>query len=190
MTGSWALRDHRRQLCRLGWDKEEPMSHRQAIADRARDRGAARRVHRRGDDARRGPHGVGGHRRRRSCRCPPSPPSSAAGGRSAPGAGGWWPSGDCFVQTTRPGTIALDGDTTTGPAYIQELGACPRRPPGADLRHLPRPLPAHRRRVEVHRAGLRGRVPRHQPVGGLGARLAGAPADPPPANKAVSEGRR
>jgi len=29
------------------------MSHPQAIADRARDRGAARRVHRRGDDARR-----------------------------------------------------------------------------------------------------------------------------------------
>ena len=37
----------------------------------------------------------------------------------------------------------------------------PRRPPGAELRHLPRPLPAHRRRLEVHRAGLRGQVPRH-----------------------------
>lgn len=26
-----------------------------------------------------------------------------------------------FVQTTHPGTIQLDGDTTTGRAYIQEL---------------------------------------------------------------------
>jgi ketosteroid isomerase-like protein len=28
---------------------------------------------------------------------------------------------DFFVQTTHPGTIALDGDTATGRAYIQEL---------------------------------------------------------------------
>jgi ketosteroid isomerase-like protein len=79
---------------------------------------------------------------------------------------------DFFVQTTHPGTIQLDGDTATGRAYIQEL-ARPRRPPGAELRHLPRPLPAHRRRLEVHRAGLRGQVPRHQAAGGLGAPRSG-----------------
>ena len=28
---------------------------------------------------------------------------------------------DFFVQTTHPGTIALDGDTATGRAYLQEL---------------------------------------------------------------------
>jgi len=28
---------------------------------------------------------------------------------------------DCFVQTTHPGTIQLDGDTAIGRAYIQEL---------------------------------------------------------------------
>src|SRR5262252_7584618 len=78
-----------------------------------------------------------------------------------------------FVQTTHPGTIQLDGDTATGRAYIQELARAPRRPPGIELRHLPRPLPAHRRRLEVHRAGLRGQVPRHQPAGRLGARPGG-----------------
>ena len=55
---------------------------------------------------------------------------------------------DYFVQTTHPGTIQLDGDAASGRAYIQE--------------------PAHRRRLEVHRARLRGQVPRHQPAGGLG----------------------
>jgi ketosteroid isomerase-like protein len=29
---------------------------------------------------------------------------------------------DFLVQTTHPGTIALDGDTASGRAYIQELG--------------------------------------------------------------------
>ena len=28
---------------------------------------------------------------------------------------------DCFVQTTHPGTIQLDGDTASGRVYIQEL---------------------------------------------------------------------
>ena len=32
-----------------------------------------------------------------------------------------WPLLDCFVQTTRPGTIVLNGDTASGRAYIQEL---------------------------------------------------------------------
>jgi hypothetical protein len=74
-----------------------------------------------------------------------------------------------FVQTTHPGTIQPDGDTATGRAYMRELARTPRRPPGAELRHLPRPLRAHPGRREVHRAGLRGQVPRHQPAGGLRA---------------------
>ena len=28
---------------------------------------------------------------------------------------------DCFVQTTHPGTIQLDGDTASGRAYVSEL---------------------------------------------------------------------
>ena len=32
-----------------------------------------------------------------------------------------WPLLDCFVQTTHPGTIELDGDTASGRAYIGEL---------------------------------------------------------------------
>jgi len=42
-----------------------------------------------------------------------------------------------------------------------------RRQLAPELRHLPRPLPAHRRRLEVHRTRLRDQVPRHQPAGGL-----------------------
>ena len=37
-----------------------------------------------------------------------------------------------------------------------------------ELRDLPRPLPTHCRRLEVHRARLRDQVPRHEPAGGLG----------------------
>ena len=44
-----------------------------------------------------------------------------------------------------------------------------RKPMSDLLRHLPRPLPAHPGRLEVHRTALRGQVPRHQPAGGLGA---------------------
>jgi ketosteroid isomerase-like protein len=32
-----------------------------------------------------------------------------------------WPLLDCFVQTTHPGAIQLDGDTASGRAYICEL---------------------------------------------------------------------
>ena len=40
---------------------------------------------------------------------------------------------------------------------------------GAELRHLPRPLPAHPGWLEIHRARLRDQLPRPQPAGGLGA---------------------
>jgi hypothetical protein len=38
-----------------------------------------------------------------------------------------------------------------------------------ELRRVPRPLPAHPGRLEVHRARLRGQIPRHHTAGGLGA---------------------
>jgi hypothetical protein len=60
---------------------------------------------------------------------------------------------DYLVQTTHPGAHP--------PA---------RRQLAAELRHLPRPLPAHRGRLEVHRARLRDQIPRPQPAGGLGTR--------------------
>jgi ketosteroid isomerase-like protein len=80
---------------------------------------------------------------------------------------------DYFVQTTHPGTIQLDGDTASGRAYIQELGRARDGRSGAELRHLPRPLPAHRRRLEVHRARLRSPVPRHHTAGGLSTHAVG-----------------
>jgi len=40
---------------------------------------------------------------------------------------------------------------------------------GAELRHLPRLLPAHRRRLEVHRARLRDQIRRHHATGRLSA---------------------
>ena len=75
---------------------------------------------------------------------------------------------DYFVQTAHPGTIQLDGDTAVGRAYVSEFGhAC--RQVGAELRRVPRPLPAHAGRLEVHRARLRGQIPRHHSAPRLGA---------------------
>ncbi len=73
-----------------------------------------------------------------------------------------------FVQTTHPGTIQLDGDTATGRAYIQELARARDGRQGLNyaIYHDRYPHPG---RLEVHRAGLRGQVPRHQSAGGLGA---------------------
>jgi ketosteroid isomerase-like protein len=39
---------------------------------------------------------------------------------------------DCFVQTTHPGAIRLDGDTASGRAYLSELA---RRAPYGEDRH-------------------------------------------------------
>jgi SnoaL-like domain len=76
---------------------------------------------------------------------------------------------DFLVQNTHPGTIALDGDTASGRAYMSELGRAPRWPFGAELRHLPRPLPAHPGRLEIHRTRLRGQIRGHDTARGLGA---------------------
>jgi hypothetical protein len=55
------------------------------------------------------------------------------------------------------------------PDLVDFLVQNTRRPPGAELRHLPRPLPAHRRRLEVHRARLRGPIRGHHSAGGFAA---------------------
>ena len=61
--------------------------------------------------------------------------------------------------------------TILPPETVKPMTAtgCPpaRRHLGTELRHLPRPLPAHRGRLEVYRARLRGPLPRHQPASGL-----------------------
>ena len=61
---------------------------------------------------------------------------------------------DYAVQTVHPGTIQLEGDTAVGRAYVAELGAHARRHLACELLPVPRPLPAHPGRLEVHRAGL------------------------------------
>ena len=80
---------------------------------------------------------------------------------------------DYFIQTAHPGIIQLDGDTATGRAYLSELIHLRDGRSQLKLLPVPRPLPAHRRRLEVHRARLLVQVPRHHPAGGLGAALSG-----------------
>ena len=64
---------------------------------------------------------------------------------------------DYFVQTTHPGTIRLDGDT--GRPIHPRAHTLPRRQLAPELRRIPRPLPAHQRRLEVHRARLPDQIP-------------------------------
>ena len=86
---------------------------------------------------------------------------------------------DFFVQNTHPGTIQLDGDTATGRAYIQELARTRDGRQGLNYAIYHDRYQRTERRLEVHRAGLRGQVPRHHPAGGLGApRGAGSGTDP------------
>lgn len=73
---------------------------------------------------------------------------------------------DYFVQTVHPGTIRLEGDTAVGRAIRLRVRALSRRQLAAELLRLPRPLPAHPRRLEVHGARLRGQIPRHHSAGG------------------------
>ena len=75
---------------------------------------------------------------------------------------------DYMVQATHPGTIVLDGDTASGRALMSELTRFSRWQVRAELWHLPRPLPAHFGRLEVHRARLRDQIPRRHPARGLG----------------------
>ena len=79
-----------------------------------------------------------------------------------------------FVQTTHPGTIQLDGDTATGRAYIQELARTRDGRQGLNYAIYHDRYQRTGGRLEVHRAGLRGQVPRHHSAGGLGAPQRGA----------------
>ena len=76
-----------------------------------------------------------------------------------------------FMQTTHPGMIQLDGDTATGRAYIQELARARDGRQGLNyaIYHDRYQRTADGGRLEVHRADLRGQVPRHHSPGGLGA---------------------
>jgi hypothetical protein len=73
-----------------------------------------------------------------------------------------------MVQTTHPGTIVLDGDTASGRAYMSEPTRFRDGRSEFELWHLPRPLPAHFGRLEVHGARLRDQIPRRHPARGLG----------------------
>jgi ketosteroid isomerase-like protein len=76
---------------------------------------------------------------------------------------------DSLVQTTHAGTIQLAGDTTVGRAYLAEFG---RLRDGSSSLGCAVDHDRYQRnpgRLEVHRAGLRGQLPRHHTAGGLGA---------------------
>ena len=84
---------------------------------------------------------------------------------------------DYFVQTHPPRHDPAGRRHRVRPRLHARARTPPRRQLAPELRHLPRPLSAHRRRLEVHRTRLRGPLPRHQPAGGLGAGRRGRPAN-------------
>jgi|SRR6266700_2354782 len=189
MTGSCARPDHRLRLRRLGCDKEETVSDFQAIADRVEIealRGEFTDAAMMRDRARLAslftPDGV--------LRMPNIP--AVLAGQEQIRAGGerlqaQW---EFFVQTTHPGTIALDGDTASGRAYIQELGRARDGRQGLNYAiyhdRYQRTGDGWKFTERSTRSGTstpaRWRARR--------SRLAGAPADPPPGNKAAAQGER
>ena len=84
---------------------------------------------------------------------------------------------DYFVQNTHPGHDPAGRRHRVRPRLHARARTPPRRQLAPELRHLPRPLSAHRRRLEVHRTRLRGPLPRHQPASGLGAGRRGRPVN-------------
>ena len=95
---------------------------------------------------------------------------------------------DFFVQNHAPGHDPAGRRHRVRPCLHPRARARPRRQVGAELRHLPRPLPAHRRRLEVHRARLRGQVPRHHSAGGLGPPRRGRPLTRRPGTRRRKDG--
>ena len=96
---------------------------------------------------------------------------------------------DFLTQNTHPGTIALDGDTASGRAYIQELGRARDGRQGLNYaiyhdryQRTPDGWKFTERVYEV-------RYHDTTPLAGSAPSAAGAPADPA-GDKAAAEGRR
>jgi ketosteroid isomerase-like protein len=97
---------------------------------------------------------------------------------------------DFLVQTTHPGTIALDGDTASGRAYIQELG---RARDGRQGLNYAIYHDRYRRTGDGWRFTERVYEVRYEdttPLAGSPPRPAGAPTGPPAGNTAAAQGRR
>jgi len=96
---------------------------------------------------------------------------------------------DFFVQTTHPGTIALDGDTASGRAYIQELA---RARDGRQGLNYAIYHDRYRRTGDGWKFTERVYEVRYldtSPLAGSPPQAAGAPADPPTGDT-PTEGRR
>jgi hypothetical protein len=78
------------------------------------------------------------------------------------------------MQNTHRGTIALDGDTASGRAYMSELGRTRDGRQGLDYAIYHDRYQRTRRRLEGHRARLRGPIRGHHTAGGLAAPSRGA----------------
>jgi ketosteroid isomerase-like protein len=95
-----------------------------------------------------------------------------------------------LVQTTHPGMIALDGDTASGRAYLQELG---RARDGRQGLNYAIYHDRYRRTGDGWRFSERVYEVRYEdttPLAGAPPRPAGAPAGPPAGNTAAAQGRR
>ena len=84
-----------------------------------------------------------------------------------------------LVQNTHPGIIQLDGDAATGRAYMSEVIGLLDGTSELNYAIYHDRYQRTRGRLEVHRARLRGPLPRHQPAGRLAAEFltAGAAHD-------------
>ena len=97
---------------------------------------------------------------------------------------------DYFLQTTHPGTIQLDGDTAAGRAYLSELAR--GRDGSSHLNYF-----VYHDRYQRTGDGWKfiERVAEFRyldtsPLAGSAPRAAGAPAEPPPGDKAAAGERR
>ncbi len=97
---------------------------------------------------------------------------------------------DFLVQTTHPGTIALDGDTASGRAYIQELG---RARDGRQGLNYAIYHDRYQRTGDGWKFTERVYEVRYEdttPLAGSPPRPAGAPTGPPAGDKPAREGGR
>jgi ketosteroid isomerase-like protein len=189
MTGSCARRDHWLRLRRHGCDKEETMSDFQAIADRVEI------------EALRGEFTdavmMNDHDRLASLFTPDGAVRIPLGNIEAVGREQIRALGerrqalaDYFLQTTHPGTVQLDGDTAAGRAYLSELAR--GRDGSSHLNYF-----VYHDRYQRTGDGWKfiERVAEFRyldtsPLAGSAPRAAGAPAEPPPGDKAAAGERR